>query len=71
MGKILVIFCMVKITSKFFVCVHYIVIFCVGKTLTFFLYGNFLCVRIHSNFFVWEKTLVIFCMVYYVIFFCV
>ena len=45
---------------------------CVEKTLTFFLYGNFLCVRIHSKFFVWEKMygnflygkkcMVIFCM---------
>ena len=43
-----------------------------GKTLTFFLYGNFLCVRIHSKFFVralhsnflyGKKCMAIFCMV--------
>ena len=50
---------MVKNTSNFFVCVE--------KTLTFFLYGNFLCVRIlvifcmcalHNNFLYGKKYIV-------------
>ena len=49
-----------------FLCVHYIVIFCMGEILENFLYGVlcniFLCVRIHSKFFVCVHYIVIFCM---------